>query len=193
MGINPQAGPPGGEARIAEAFSALTDGPPNMFDAELGGGAPAAQIRRPLPIFSVDLGRLRDEGLDALAGATRTGWRYLIQHGSGMNVMDLPEGGGNAPEMLTGGGVADNLVRTGKTAERIARNDADYEPRILDLNLIGDSVLWLHSKDANVADRFVSLGAKPTEVGAAALVERLRTAAERKLTAMGAAGDEAGG
>jgi len=107
--------------------------------------------------------------------------------------MDLPEAGGQAPEMLAGADVADNLVRSGKAAEGVAERDTEYEARILDLNLIGDSVLWLHSKDSSSVDRFVSFGDAPKEIDPAALSKRLRTAANRKITAMDAAGDEAGG
>lgn len=193
MGINRQTGPEGGEARIAEAFSALTDGPANLFMAEAGGAEPAARVAQPVPIFALDLERLRDLGAEALREARRTGWRYIVEHPSGIEVMDLPEAGGGEPEMLAGGEVARNLVRTGRRAEALAEADADYEPRILDLNLIGNSVLWLHNRSNPGADRFVSLARVPRELDPKALLARLRAAAARKLAAMRGAAAEAGG
>lgn len=193
MGINPERGPDDGAEIVGNVFSAMTEGPADIFSAEAGGTGPAARIRRPLPIYSVDLRRLRDQGAKALETARRTGWRYIVEHGSRLNVIDLPEGGDRQPRILGAGEVGGNLTRSGRKSERIVEDEVDYEPRILDLNIIGDSVLWLHAPDPSMPDRFVSLAKGARELNAEALIKRIRTAAERKLTAMEGVTGEAGG
>lgn len=193
MGIKPETGPENGEALVGNAFSAMTEGPANLFESEAVGAAPAARILRPIPIFAIDLDRLYDEGAGALRHAWRKGWRYLVEHDDGMDVVDLPESGNRQPEMIAGGEVADNLVRSARKAERIAEAGPDYELRLLDLNLIGDSVLWLHDPSGAREERFVSLARTPRELKPEALVQRLRAEATRKLSAIASAGTEGGG
>jgi hypothetical protein len=193
MGINAQSGPDNGETQVGSAFSAMTEGPADLFKATAETGAPAARIRHPIPIFSVDLKRLWDEGVAAFDGARRKGWRYLVEHPGGVAVVDLAASGDRQPEMLGESDVADNLARSARKAQRIADADIDYEPRILDLNMIGDSVLWLHSARAPAHDVFISLSKTPTVLKPVALIERLRREAGRKVAAMAGAGREGGG
>lgn len=193
MGIKAESGPQDGEALVGNAFSAMTEGPANLFKAEFGGADPAARIRRPIPIFAVDLERLYQSGASALRDARRTGWRYLVEHEAGLDAVDLPESEDPQPEILAGGGIADNLARSARMAERIADERVNYEPRILDLNLIGDSVLWLHDASDPGADRFVSLRGTPHALKPEAMFRRLQIEAGRKLNAMAVAGDESGG
>lgn len=193
MAILADNGPAGGEAKVGNTFSAVTEGPANLFAAEVGGAAPTATMRKPVPIFAVDLTRLRDAGAAALDEARRTGWRYLVEHEARLHAIDLPEGGEREPIVLAGDEISKNLAKAARKAAGIADPTIDYEPRILDLNLIGNSVLWLHSAGDPAADRFVSLAANPSEIKCEALLKRLQAAADRKLTALGGAGDEAGG
>ena len=193
MGIKAARGPAGGEEAVGIAYSAMTPGPESIFRSEEGGSAPGARIREPIPIYSVDLQILCEKGVESLSEARRTGWRYVIEHDSGLEVVDLPDEGDRAPELLAGGEVGENLAKSGRKAARIADGAVDYEPRILDLNLIGNSVLWLHSSKRPSKDRFISLANNPSELKPDALIKRIRNSAERKLSAMAGAGDEGGG
>ncbi len=197
MSIRAPSGPAAGKAMVGKAFSAMTEGPADIFKSSESAPAaraePAATIREPIPIYAVDLKRLAESGVAALKDARQTGWRYLVEHKQGLDVVDLPSGGKAGPELVAGAPVAENLVRSGRKAERIAEPEVDYEPRILDLNLIGNSVLWLHNAERPEQDRFVSLADNPSELKPEALISRIRNAAIRKLGAMENAGDEGGG
>jgi hypothetical protein len=193
MAIKAETGPAGGEALVRDAFTAMTPASPSLFKSEAGGEAPQARIRRPIPIFAVDLQRLCELGAGALEGAQRIGWRYLVEHGTNLDVVDLPEDRNRGPELLAGGAVGGNLARSGGKAEKITEAEIDYEPRILDLNLIGNSVLWLHNSERPSTDRFVSLADNPRELKPEALIKRLQSAAMRKLSVLSAATGEAGG
>jgi len=193
MAFKISRGPPGGKAEIGKAFSAITDGPGDIFKAEDGGALDAAFVRRPIPVFAIDFETLTEAPVQALQKARRTGWRYVVEHGEGMNIVDLPIGSESDPELLSGTGLAGNLARSARKAARIADDRVDYEPRILDLNLIGDSVLWLHCAGKPAMDRFVSLRGRPHELKPEALIKRMQIAAARKLCAFQNADDEAGG
>lgn len=193
MAIKAARGPASGTAAVGSAFSAMTPGPADLFRSEAGGAAADANIRKPIPIYSVDLEQLCESGIKSLKEARRTGWRYVIEHDNGLEVVDLPAGADAEPELLAGGALGQNLARSGRKAARIAEDGVDYQPRILDLNLIGNSVLWLHSAKRPSRDRFISLAANPSELKPDALIRRIRNAAERKLNAMAGAGDEGGG
>lgn len=171
----------------------MTDGPAGIFGLGTETDVPAARIRMPVPIFTVDLTDLQNEGMAGLDRARRTGWRYLVEHPAGLSALDLAEGGDRHPELLGGSDVALNLARSARKAERIANADADYEARILDLNMIGDSVLWLRDQSNTGKDRFISLSRTPKELKPQSLIERLRRQAGRKVMAMASAGRRAGG
>jgi hypothetical protein len=194
MSIRAPSGPEAGKAKVGKAFSAMTGGPADIFkSSESAQAAPAATIREPIPIYAVDLEALAESAVAALKDARRTGWRYLVEHEKGLDVVDLPDGAKAEPELVAGAPVAENLVRSGRMAERIAEPEVDYQARILDLNLIGNSVLWLHNEQRPEQDRFVSLADNPSELKPEALIGRIRNAAIRKLGAMASAGDEGGG
>lgn len=192
MAIKAGNGPANGDERVGNFFSAVTEGPANPFKTE-AGGAPAARLRKPVPIFALDMEMLRDTGPGALDQARRTGWRYLVDHPAGLDVIDLPEEPDGRPRMLVSSEIGGRLARSGNKAEKIAADNGEYEPRILDLNLIGNSVLWLHKPNEPDGDRFISLSGTPRELKSDALFRRLSVAAGRKLNAMKGTGKEAGG
>jgi hypothetical protein len=169
----------------------MTEGPAEIFRAE--SGTAIARVRAPIPIFTIDMKGLCERGAKALLDARNTGWRYLIEHPEGLHAVDLREGGHGHPTMLCGHEVGHNLARATRRAERLAEGSRSFEPRILDLNMIGNSVLWLHSAADPGSDRFISLSRTGRELKPVALIERLQRAAIRKLIAMAFAGREGGG
>lgn len=191
MAISIDAGPEGGAARARRAFAAMSHRPAAVAHAQ-EGGAPAA-VNRPIPIFAPDLERLRDDGAAALTDAPRTGWRYLVGHQAGLAVVDLPEGERSEPRLLADPGLGARLARSGRKAERAADPGGNYEARILDLNLIGNSVLWLRHQDDRAGDLFVSLSETPKLLDPKTMFRQLQGAAARKLVALKGAGSEAGG
>jgi hypothetical protein len=192
MPIIPSDGPAGGEFRASSAFSAMGREVAPMVEGEFGGGR-QPQVTRPVPIYAIDILSVLKPGAGTLQNARRTGWRYLIDQGRGLAVVDLPEDDNGEAEMLIGEDVGRSLARSGNLAEEIADSAIDYEARILDLNLIGDSVLWLRSHDDEAFDRFITLGLHPHEVSYHALLEKIKAAAAAKLTAMEGTKGEAGG
>jgi hypothetical protein len=191
MAISIDAGPSGGAAKASRAFSAMSHRPVAAEDVQAGGAS--ARVNQPLPIFAPDLARLRDEGAAALADAPRTGWRYLVGHKAGLAVVDLPEAEQSQPRLLADPGLGARLARSGRKAERAADPGANYEARILDLNLIGNSVLWLRHQNDQSGDLFVSLGETPKVLDPKTMFRQLQGAAARKLTALKSAGSEGGG
>lgn len=193
MGIKSIIGPRDGRARVGTAFSAMSDTPGDSLKAAEAGGDEGFLIRHPIPVFALDLKALSGSTGDALGSAHQVGWRYVIEHGAELGVVDLPEGGEGGAEMLSGGDIGTKLVRSARKAERIAKDKFDYEPRILDLNLLGNSVFWLHCAEMPDHDFFVSLRGRPIELDRDSLLKRLKFAADRKLAALDNAGEEAGG
>lgn len=192
MAITRAAGPPDGLSRVAAALPAM---PPSGLEGLEAGGAEGPQISQPIATFAVDLEDMAQSGMGAIDRARQTGWRYLTKQGAELSLVDLPEreDGADEAELLISGEAGGQLAASGRLAEELARDGGDYEARILDLNLIGDSVLWLRARDLGEDDRFVSLGPEPHEIEGDQLVAKLERAAAAKLTSMRAAEGEAGG
>ncbi len=190
MAIVRAAGPVDGQARAGAEFAASR---PRRERLELEAGGAEALIAQPIPTFSVEIATLAEAGLEALEAAHRTGWRYLAVSGDSLSLVDIPEQEDRSAELLTGSEAGGNLAASGRLAEELVRDAGEYEPRVLDLNLIGNSVLWLRARDAGDSDRFVTLGPEPHEIGGEELIGSLQRAAEEKLVSMRTAQGEAGG
>jgi hypothetical protein len=193
MTIRSHAGPHDGAARVGTAYSAMTDGPANLFVAAIPEEVPAAQIGHPIPNYALDLEQLSRSGRAALADARCIAWRYLVVDAAKLSLVEVPEEVESEPELIVSHGLVRNLARTARLAERVAEPDRDYEPRILDLDLIGESVLWMHDGARPDTDLFFSLRPTPHRLKPVALFRRLGAAASRKLAAMATAGSEGGG
>ena len=199
MAISIDAGPKGGAADARRLVSAMSHRQVSSATSlraaaeDAREGATPARVNQPMPVFAPDLARLRDDGAAALADAPRTGWRYLVDHPTGLAVVDLPEGERSQPRLLADPGLGARLARSGRKAERAADPNATYEARILDLNLIGNSVLWLRHQDDRSGDLFVSLSETPKLLDPKTMFRQLQSAAARKLVALKGAGSEAGG
>ncbi len=181
MAILKASGPDRGIEQVAVAFTAMTHGDGDIFQV---GSVPAAEILHPVGIFEVSLEKLWSEGITALHGARRIGWRYVVAFDSSLTALDLPEGPDHHPIMITNSDVAHNLIRAGRKAARMVGDKATYEPRILDLNMIGNSVLWLHDLAGQSTELFFSLSKTPRILNPASLMKRLQREAGRKLMAM---------
>lgn len=185
MAIKSSRGPARGVERVGQALSALSgDTSLGMaMAAESGGVAAQNLLSRPLPVYGADLESLRalagrEHGLEHLQ---RTGWRYLVLDDSDLQAADLV-GRRKQPTLHFGDDLAARIGEAGKLAEQTADERLDYEPRILDLGMLGASLLWLKSKNPK-ADLFFTLDAAPYQVDRERLLRRLAVEAERKLAA----------
>lgn len=170
-------------------------GTPEALGGETGGVAeatwPMPELVDPLPVFTVDVGKA-SPGLES---AQQTGWRYLVVEAEAVGAVDIAEAGGSA-ELVADTSVAERLGRTARYAEDIARTanpDIDYEARLLDLNLIGNSLFWLASPENPQADLFFDYGDEPALVTRDEAQRRIAEGIRVKLASWSNTSEEAGG
>lgn len=182
MPIQPSVGPADGTA-IVEALFAVR----SMRAAKTN---PARIALNPLPVFAPDLKALSFLAERALREARLVAWRYLVFKKRPAMVVDVTPAG--SAYLVEGGGVARNLAGACAAAEALA-DGADYEPRMLDVGLIGQPVLWLMSLDSREPDRFISLRQPFRELSRPALFKKLQRRAAARLPTVLVRGGEGGG
>lgn len=139
-----------------------------------GGGGLVAQLARPIPIFAPS-----STPRASLKTARQTGWRYVVADSDRIGAIDIATDDAKGAQVIADPSVADRFGRAlHAAANRL--DDDDYELRLLDLNLIGDSVLWLHRPDKE--DRFFALAGDHDEIAAAEIARRV----QRGLDTLGA-------
>jgi len=198
--IPPPGEPNDGASRVANAVRAFAGasrraapGGELSFDIDRSpdeAGGAALKMAEPLPIYAVDP---RIEADDPLAAAARTGSRYLIFGVNDVHVADLPDDDFATPDLINSADLASRIVAASKLADGKIDKDKGYQARILDLNLLGNSVLWLKSDADDAPDRFFSLDKKPREIPASTLLPRITHAAQEKRMGLATGHDEAGG
>jgi hypothetical protein len=190
MARTPRA-PPDGTARVGRAvasFLAVT--PRQTLAAESGGEAP--KISAPIPIFGLGAPEEQSSPATLLARTKFLGWRYLVFADQSAHVADLRQQKG-APQITRGSDLANRIVDAGHFAEEAVQDDGEYEARLLDLSLLGRTLLWMKSGDPAKPDRFFSLGRTPKELKPEALLDELSTAERVKAVGNKNPNPEAGG
>lgn len=183
MPIQPSAGPSKGEAIVEGLLAA------NLMRQAGANAIPA--ISKPLPVYALDLKALSSAAEPALRDARLIAWRYLVFTKRPAMVVDVSPAG--SIFLVQGGGVARNLAGACAAAEEALAEGADYEPRVLDVGLIGQPVLWLMSLDPAHPDRFVSLRQPSRELSRPALMKKLQRRAMARIPSVMTRGGEAGG
>lgn len=138
------------------AMAILTEGVTDLQSADptraIGGAAPRA-APHPFPLYRLKLASIR-QGADPLRGATRIGWRYLVERDDTPAVADLHErsdtGALDFGQMATGP-LADQLVAGANRAEALFGEqrgaEQEYEARILEVPSLHIIALWLESEN----------------------------------------------
>jgi hypothetical protein len=190
MARTPRA-PPDGTARVGRAVASfLAATPRQTLAAESGGEAP--KVSAPIPIFGLAAPDEQSSPATLLARTQFVGWRYLVFAGQSTHVADLRQPKG-APQITRGGDLANRIVDAGHFAEEAVHDDGGYEARLLDLSLLGRTLLWMKSSDPAKPDRFFSLARMPKELEPKALMDELSTAERIKATGDKNPNPEAGG
>lgn len=143
--------------KALRALALETLAPLSSGDAESGGSAP--EPVEAIPIYAPRIGpRTR-----SLRSARQIGWRYLVTNSDDVGAVDVATETGTEAQLVGQPEVAERLARAARLVEDAAGTDADdYEMRLLDLSMIGDSVLWLANRKG--ADRFFTYGEEPKEI-----------------------------
>jgi hypothetical protein len=175
-------------ARTLGAFSAVTRGP-GLLEA---GGEPA-RISEPIPIYAIGEPRTDSTPENLLSRARQVGWRYLVFQGNDLSVADIKPGRSDRPELIRSRELVDQIVDSGKLAQETVPREAGYQIRLLDLSILGESVLWLVSKGANSPDRFFGLSPSAHELEPAQFLRRMSGMEQKKAAAFSATLGESGG
>jgi hypothetical protein len=185
--------PADGVERVGRAVSALAAFERPMVAAYAAGGR-AFDVSAPLPIYSLGKPDSSSKPSDLLDRARFVGWRYLVFGGPIAYVADLrQEGTAKKPKLVRSPELASNVLKAGRLAEKVINSDASYDVRLLDLDLLGHSALWLVSEDIAKPDHFVSLGGKPREIDARQFLEEVSAAERAKAVTFASTSGESGG
>lgn len=190
MGITLPEGDSAATARARRVLRAFDQGPepPLALDRKTGTRAlaPPPTPSAPIPIYAPPLG-----DAPSLAAAAQTGWRYLVTNSDRVGAIDVGTGKRARPELVCDASLAERLARAVRIAVRRVEGEGDYELRLLDLSLVGDSLIWLASRAG--ADRFFTYAEMPEEVAAADVAETIRKGARALDAVRRSADPEAGG
>jgi hypothetical protein len=121
------------------------------------------------------------------------GWRYLVFQGDTLNVADIKSERSDRPELIRSNDLVQQIVASGKLAEQKVGNTSDFSIRLLDLSILGQSVLWLASKKGDRADRFFSLSPNAQELNSNEFLRRMSEAEKQKAAAFATTLGESGG
>jgi hypothetical protein len=150
-------------------------------------------ISEPIPIYSIGEPQ-RDSTPDTLLKRTHlVGWRYLVFQGDTLNVADIKSERSDRPELIRSNDLVQQIVASGKLAEQKVGNTSDFSIRLLDLSILGQSVLWLASKKGDRADRFFSLSPNAQELNPNEFLRRMSEAEKQKAAAFATTLGESGG
>jgi hypothetical protein len=174
-------------ARTVSAFSAVTRGP-----GVLEAGGDAIRVSEPIPIYGIGAPERNSAPDNLLDRVHRIGWRYLVFEGNEMHVADIKPDRSERPELLRSPKLVQQILETGKLAEAAAK-DAPYSIRLLDLSILGQSVLWLAGKGGNEPDRFFALSPVARELDAGEFLKQMSTVERQKAAAFASTLDESGG
>lgn len=190
MGINLPAGDSIVTARARRALQAFDQGPepPLAMDGEPGTRAlaPPPMPSAPIPIYAPPLGDAA-----SLAEAGQTGWRYIVANSDRVGAIDVNTGKRAKPELVCDASLAERLARATRLAAQRVGEEGDYELRLLDLSLVGDSLLWLANRAG--ADRFFTYAETPEEVAETDVAETIRKGVRALDAARQSKDPEAGG
>lgn len=174
--------------RAVAAFTAVGRGP-GLLDAD----GEAVNVSKPLPIYSIGKPQMDSRPTELLKRARRIGWRYLVFQGDSWNIADIKPAHSDRPELIRSDDLVQQVMASGKLAETLTADEADYSVRMLDLSILGQSVLWLVSSQPEKPDRFFSLSPTAKELDAADFLKRMSDAEKQKAQGFASARGESGG
>jgi hypothetical protein len=184
-------GPPddgaGRVARMVSSFKAV-----NRDLALLEAGGTAMNVSEPIPIYGIGQPQSDSQPSNLLDRVHRVGWRYLVFEGNDMHVADIKPDASDRPELIRSPKLVQQIVKTGRFAEAVA-DSTHYNIRLLDLSILGQSVLWLASKKGGDPDRFFALSPEARELNAGDFLKQMSAAERQKAAAYASTSDESGG
>lgn len=155
--------PPGGGA----ALTALFTGPPQL-------GA--------LGVYNISLEKLVGGELEA---AVQTGWRYVrLRPGANAGQIVEIDMDRDRPDVASfaSGKLASSIGKAAAAVERrVAKEDAEFEPRVLRLPEIQMEALWVHHDDPSILDRFQGLPSSQQDLADQDFLEAAKERARRYL------------
>lgn len=183
--------PPGdGARRVARTVSALSA--VNLAPGVLEAGGEAIRVSEPIPIYGIGAPRLDSKPTNLLDRVHRIGWRYLVFEGNEMHVADIKPERSERPELIRSSSLVEQILNTGKLAQA-AVDGVPYSIRLLDLSILGQSVLWLVGKDDNQPGRFFALSPDARELDAGEFLNKMSAVERQKAAAFASTLDESGG
>jgi hypothetical protein len=184
-------GPPDdGAGRVARMVSSFKSVNRDLGLLEAGGDA--MRVSEPIPIYGIGQPQSNSQPSNLLDRVHRVGWRYLVFQGNDMHVADIKPDAGDRPELIRSPKLVQQIVKTGRLAEAVA-DYSHYNIRLLDLSILGQSVLWLAGKDSGDRDRFFALSPEARELDASDFLKQMSTAERQKAAAFASSSDESGG
>jgi hypothetical protein len=162
MAINSPNGPQDAGIAIGGRLDELLSRGPEARVPQAGADKGAAalpqgslQMSQPLPLYTVDLSAIQDEGF--IAHARQVGWRYMI-FGQGSNLValadidDTGQAGKSQFKRLTRGPIAQKLLDAIGVAENtFAASPSAYEIRVLEILELYVVAVWI----ANSSNSFI--------------------------------------